>query len=433
MHDTMRLMDDVSRRHFVAGAAAAFLGVSFVPGLEKVMGAPAADIPANPPGGGKAKRCIYIFLTGGLSHIDTFDPKPGTSEQGPTKVIPTNVPGIALTEYLPGLAKQMDKIALIRSMTTKVGAHERGQYFMRTSYQPIATIRHPAMGAWVMKLGPATHLTLPGNVIVNPDSGHPGAGFLDSRFAPLAIGDPDAGLQNSHLPAGVTQSRFENRLSLTNQFDQSFRARYPQKDVQAYTDFYQDAVKLMSSKDLEAFDLDKESKSTRDAYGDNKFGQGCLLARRLAQRGVRFIEIDNGGWDTHQDNFDRLGDKMPEIDQGLSALLADLAAQGMLEDTLVAVCSEFGRTPKINERTGRDHHPRVFTTLLAGGGVKGGQVHGKSDDKAFAVADQPVEIPDFNATIAWALGLPISVQTKSASGRPFTVAAKGQPVTSLFA
>ncbi|QNN21128.1 DUF1501 domain-containing protein [Planctomycetales bacterium ZRK34] len=427
MHDSIRKMDDVSRRRFIAGAASTFLGVSVMP-WHRVLAAPAGGLAAAP----KAQHVIYLYLTGGMSHLDTLDPKPGAQEQGPTEAIATNVPGIQLASHFKSLAKQADKIALIRSMTTKVGAHERGQYFMRTSYQPLATIQHPALGAWAMKLGAKSNATLPGNILVNGPSQHPGAGFFDTRYAPLRIGNPTDGLQNSTLPKGVTEDRFNHRLDLSRQLDRTFEMRYPHKQVKAYTDFYQDAVRLMKSEDLAAFDLEKESQATRAAYGDDRFAQGCLLARRLVEHGVKFIEVQHGGWDTHTDNFDRIEDLAGTLDQALGALLSDLSSKGLLDKTMVVVASEFGRTPKINANQGRDHHPKVFTTLLAGGGIRGGQVYGSSDKTGFAVADNPVEIPDFNATIAWAMGLPLDQIATSPSGRPFTVAHKGQPLTMLF-
>jgi hypothetical protein len=427
MHDSIRKMDEVSRRRFVAGAASTFLGVSVMP-WRRLLAAPAGGLAPAP----KAQHVIYLYLTGGMSHLDTLDPKPGVEEQGPTETISTNAAGIQLASHFKSLAKQADKIALVRSMTTKVGAHERGQYFMRTSYQPLATIQHPAIGAWAMKLGAKSNHTLPGNILVNGPSQHPGAGFFDTRYAPLRIGNPADGLQNSTLPNGVTEKQFTHRLDLSHQLDRTFEMRYPHKQVKAYTDFYQDAVRLMKSEDLTAFDLEKESQATREAYGSDRFAQGCLLARRLVEHGVKFIEVQHGGWDTHADNFDRIEDLAGTLDQALGALLSDLSAKGLLDKTMVVVASEFGRTPKINANQGRDHHPRVFTTLLAGGGVRGGQVYGSSDKTGFAVADNPVEIPDFNATIAWAMGLPLEQIVTSPSGRPFTVAHKGKPLTMLF-
>ena len=196
---------------------------------------------------------------------------------------------------------------------------------------------------------------------------------------------------------------------------------------------YDEAVLLMRSDELEVFDLDREPDVLRDAYGRDRFGQGCLLARRLVEHNVRFVEVVLGGWDTHNENFEEMEEKCPELDRALATLLADLEARGMLEETLVVLATEFGRTPDINSRVGRDHHPQAFTCLLAGGGIRGGQVHGKTDREGREILEGKVTVPDFNATLAHALGLPLEHELTSPEGRPFTVAHKGVPVTSLFA
>ena len=419
--------NDQSRRAFVQRAANTFLGLSVAP----VIGSSVAQ--AADAGGGKAKHVIYIYLSGGMSHLDTLDPKPGSESQGPTQSISTVVPGVQLSEHMAGLAKQMDKATIIRSMTTTQGAHERGRYLAHTSYPPIATTRHASLGSWVYRMLSSENATLPGNVLIDGPSDHAGAGFMDSKYAPLPIGDPTEGLKHSTLPGSVTESRFSRRLRMASQLDSSFRTRYPHKAVRGYSDFYDDAVKLMKSKDLAAFDISKERAEIREAYGETKIGQAALLASRLVQHGVRFIEINNGGWDTHRNNFEELPEKATELDTALSTLLQDLTASGLLDSTLVVVATEFGRTPKINDFDGRDHHPAVFSTLLAGGGVKGGYVHGESDKRGYGVAEDKVGMDDFNATIAAAMGLQLDHTLMSPSGRPFTVAHKGKPVQQVFA
>ena len=435
MGSTVRDFDDISRRLFVTRAARAFLGVGMVPTLGGIapMWAVGDESAAAAGRAGSAKRVIYLYMTGGMSHLDTFDPKPGTDAQGPTQVIATNIDGVQVSQHLARTAQHMDKIALVRSLHSKQGAHDRGQYFMRTSYAPIATTRHPGLGAWIARLAARSNAALPGNVLIGNAGGHPGAGIMETRYAPLPIGDPQEGLKNSTPPAGVDEQTFERRLKLANTVDQAFRERYPQRQVRAYTAFYLDAVKLMSSADLKAFDLNLEKPETRSAYGQDRFGQGVLLARRLVEHGVRFVEVNFGGWDTHQDNFDRVEDQAATLDQALSALLEDLSSRGMLKDTLVVLATEFGRTPKINDNDGRDHHPRVFTCLMAGGGVKGGYVHGASDASGYEVASDGVTIPDFNATIAHALGIDTRKTIDSPDGRPFTLADKGSPITALLA
>lgn len=414
-----------SRRGFMTSAAGACLGVGLFPHFESQT--------LHAATGGKAKRVIYLYMSGGMSHIDTLDPKPQSSVQGPTKVIKTKADGIQLGEHLPGLAKHTDKMTIVRSLTSTQGAHERGNYFMHTSYAPLATIRHPSMAAWVANYGGRINQSLPASVLVGVGSRHPGVGYMESKYMPLRIGDPEKGLPYAKLPKNVSEKEFDRRRKLADTFDRNFRNRYPHKDVKAYTDFYNDAVTLMSSNDLEAFDLSKESKEVRARYGESRFGQGCLLARRLIERDVRFVEVELGGWDTHQDNYERVSERCQSLDAGLSSLLADLKSKGLLDSTLVVLASEFGRSPKINDRDGRDHHPKVFSGMLAGGGIKGGFVYGASDDKGHSPDQNEVKIPDFNATIAAAMGLPYSKVYQSKTGRPFTLADKGQPIKELFA
>lgn len=432
MKSLFNQLDDLSRREFAQFIAKAFLGVGLAPAaLGSSAFASARQESVSAPRG-RARNVIYLYMNGGMSQLDTFDPKPDADVRGPVEAIDTNAADVRISGYLPLLAKQMDKVAVIRSLQSNQGAHERGRYYMRTAYNLRGTIQHPAMGAWILRLSGWANETLPGNVRIGGDSQHPGAGFLEAKYAPLPIGDPEAGLQNSHLPKNVTFGRFEKRMSMAEKLDEQFRARYDLKQVRAYTDAYEDAVRLMKSKELEVFDLNREPSARRDAYGRNAFGQGCLLARRLVEREVRFVEVTYGGWDTHQNNFQRVQQRASVLDQALGALLVDLERRGMLEETLVVLATEFGRTPKINQNNGRDHYPQAFTGLLAGGGVRGGQAYGKTAPNGSEVEDNPVSIPDFNATIAYAVGLPLDEVVTSPSGRPFTVANKGKPITAIF-
>jgi hypothetical protein len=318
-------------------------------------------------------------------------------------------------------------------MNSTQGAHEQGQYYQRTSYELRSSIRHPSMGAWLQRFQDKGNPSLPASVMVGNDSRHPGAGFFESRFAPLVINDPEGGINNVKTNAWFTQERFENRLSTAKKLDAAFAQAYNVKNVRAYSDMYDDAVKMMKSEELKAFDLSAEPDALRTKYGKDNFGQGCLLARRLVEHGVRHVEVTFGNWDTHNANFTRVPELCDELDTALSTLLTDLASRGMLEDTLVVLATEFGRTPEINANDGRDHHPKAFTCLLAGGGIRGGQVYGSSDEKGFSVAENPVTIPNLNATIAYALGIPLDTVIYSPSKRPFTVADKGKPVLDLFA
>lgn len=428
------IKDPFSRRTFVAGAAKSFLGVSAMSALGgKVLAVPGQEA-SKFKQVATAHNVIYLYMTGGMSHLDTLDPKPENKDvMGLTGTIKTNVDGIQVSENLPLLARQMDKCSLIRSMFSTQGAHEQGQYYQHTSYTLRSSIRHPSMGAWLEKLQGRGNPTLPGSVMIGNDSRHAGAGFFESRFAPLMINDPDGGINNVKTNQWFTEERFQNRLSIAKQLDRQFAETYNVKNVRAYADMYDDALKMMKSEELKAFDLDSEPDALRAKYGKDRFGQGCLLARRLVENGVRFVEVTFGNWDTHNANFTRVPELCDELDAALSTLLQDLSSRGMLDNTLVVLVSEFGRTPAVNANDGRDHHATAFTTLLAGGGVRGGYVYGASDDHGGKAIDKPTSIPDFNATIAYALGLPLDQVLYSPSKRPFTVADKGKPVLDVFA
>jgi hypothetical protein len=328
------------------------------------------------------------------------------------------------------LAKQADKISIIRSMHSKTGVHAAGQYLIRTGYEQRSTIKHPALGAWAQHFKGPSHKTLPASVCVNrqPNNGN---GFFPASFSPLPILDPDAGLQNSK--AEVNATTFDKRMSLLDKLDSGFRDRFKTFGVTSYTEFYENTVKLMGSKDLEAFSIADEPSELREKYGKGKFGQGCLLARRLIEKGVRCVEVASGGWDMHNDIDNALDDRGAEMDKALAALLEDLSQRGILDSTIVVLCSEFGRGPKMNDRGGRDHHPKAFSTLLAGGGIKKGFIYGSSDKGGFEVADKAATVQDFLSTIGHAMGLPVDEVAMSPSNRPFTVGDKGVVIPELFA
>ena len=419
-------MNDPTRRDILLRAAG-LLGVSLLP-----MGLWANDPPAPGVVPATAKSLILLYMAGGMSHLDTLDPKPGREVQGAIGAIPSAVDGIMLGQHLPNLAKRLDRCALIRSLTSTQGAHEQGTYYVRTGYTQRGTARHPAFGAWTAQLLPRMNPTLPPYISIGGDSRHPGAGFLPAACGPLPIGDPSKGLQNASPAKGIDQARQDRRMALLEEMD-GVGSAPDAASVRAYHELYAEAVKLMASKDLAAFDLGQEPEAIRTSYGEDPFGNGCLLARRLVERGVRTIEVGLGGWDTHDDNADRVQDRCTILDRSLPTLLADLESRGLLATTLVAVVSEFGRSPKMNVRDGRDHHPKCFSALLAGGGVRGGQVHGASDEDGEAPARDRVLVPDFNATLAHALGCDLKRVVHAPDGRPFTVADKGSPVLSLFA
>jgi len=424
--------DELTRRQFVSNAARAYLGVHLFPMLGGTL---ASAAPAAAAKGGTAKSVIYLYMAGGMSHLDTFDPKPkNKAVMGKTEAIATKVDGLQIGHYLPKTASVMDKVCVINSMNSTQGAHEQGAYTMHTSYNLRGTIKHPSLGAWVVKLGGRIHPELPGFVAVDSAPEQAGGGFFGAKFSAALIGSPDDGLQDSRRSDSVTPEDFDRRLSLADKMNSQFHGRYPNADVKAYEELYREAINLMKSKDLKAFDLSQEPAATRALYGSGRFAQGCLLARRLVENGVRFVEVQLGGWDTHVDNFTGVAGRCKEFDQAYAALIADLDKSGKLKDTLVVVATEFGRSPEIQteHKDGRDHHPQAFSCLLAGGGVKGGVKHGLTDASGGKVKDGLVSIQDFNATIAYSLGLPYDTVVMSPTMRPFKIADKGLPVTSLF-
>lgn len=434
MNNLIHSTDTPTRRQFIGTAAKTFLGVSM---LNRLQGGRALAVPGLGTSALKqvatARNCIYLYMTGGMSHLDTFDPRPENKEvAGETEVIGSNADGIRISSSLPLMAQQMDKVALINSMVSTQGAHEQGQYYMHTSYTLRSSIRHPAMGAWLQKFQGRANPSLPGSVMIGNDSRHPGAGFFEAKYTPLMINDPDDGVANSRMNPWFTEDRFSSRLGTARKLDAAFARKYDVKNVRAYADMYDDAVRMMKSEELNAFDLSGESDKLRDSYGRESFGQGCLLARRLVEHGVRFVEVSFGSWDTHNSNFVRVPELCADLDGALSTLLQDLESRGLLDDTLVVLATEFGRTPAINQNDGRDHHPKAFTCLMAGGGIQGGQTYGKKDERGFDVVENRVTVPDFNATIAYAMGLPLDQVLYSPSKRPFTIADKGQPVTAIF-
>ena len=429
MNASLLRIDPLSRRSFVESLARTTLGVSALPMLARGADEAAPVDTTKLPGFGKAKRVIWLQMIGGMSHIDTFDPKAGDTK-GPKDPITTKA-GYQLGGALPKLAaEQSDKLAIIRSMTSKTGVHAAGQYVMRTAYEQRTTVKHPALGAWGQQLLGPSHKTLPSSVCINRGSDH-GNGFFSAAFSPLPIHDPEAGLQYSQMDAPAEV--MEKRLALLNKLDNSFRAKFQDINLKSYTDFYDQTLTLLTSQDLKAFKLDDEPADLREKYGQNKFGQGCLLARRLIEHNVRFVEVAFGSWDMHNDIDDGLDDKGTALDTGVAALMGDLQSRGLLDSTLIVICSEFGRTPKINSRNGRDHYPKVFSTVLAGGGVKGGFIYGSSDKEGKEVADKQATVQDFHSTIGHAMGMNVDQVVMSTSGRPFTVGDKGRVIGELFA
>ena len=422
---------EITRRDFAAKTASSMLGVGLLGNFASNAARAAFEGSSKLRQVATAKNVIYLYMSGGQSHMDTWDPKEGVETAGPTKPIKTSADGVRISEYLPLTSKQMHHGTVINSLSSTQGAHEQGNYMMHTSYELRGTIRHPAMGAWLNVFQGGGNTTLPNFVFIGNDSRHPGAGFFPAAHSPLYVNNPENGLKN--IRSSVPEDKFMKRMALADELDKDFRATYPHRNVKAYADMYDDAMAMMKSEDLKAFDLTQEAPDVRAAYGKEAFGQGCLLARRLVERGVRFVEVSLGGWDTHNANFVRVPELCDILDKGLASLIADLNSRGLLEETLVVLTSEFGRTPDINQNVGRDHYPKAFSAVMFGGGVRGGYVYGKTDKEGREVVENKVKIQDFNASIGYAMGLPLDQVVFSPCKRPFTVADKGQPLTDIFA
>ena len=431
MKSSLNRLDDISRRAFITNMARTCLGVSLIPpaGLARSLETSAPKF---------ASHVIYLYMRGGMSHIDTFDTKPDApaGHQGPVKTIKTKADGLTLSGYFPKLAEHGKKLAVVRSMHHTQGAHEPGLYKVLTGYELSASVRHPALGSWVARQVTQGHSTLPAYIRLAGLAGHPSSGFMDARYAPVPVLDASKGLEHTRLQNGDSMTSLRKRSGLAEKLNQGFFARYPMADVKAHADIYADAIKLMTSKDLEAFDLTQEKSRQLEDYGGDDFGRGLLLARRLVERGTKFVEIELGGWDTHTDNFLQVEYLASRVDSGVSVLLEDLESRGLLESTLVVLTTEFGRGPRI-EGTGRGHHPIAFSSFIAGGGVKGGQAYGKTDETGTHVIENPVTVLDFHATIGALLGVPPQETISAGSGGSFNIyggtgAKRGVPIAALI-
>ena len=390
------------------------------------------------------RACILLWMGGGPSQLDTFDPKPGHANGGQFKAIETAVPGISICEHLPEMAKSMQDLAIIRSMSTKEGDHGRATYHLHTGYRPQGAIQYPTLGSLVSHELGHDDAPIPNYVSILPqtvfNSKAYAPGFLGPKRAPLVVGD--AGRRPQPAPADgkvagygpplevknlgnsdlVRSSWYEDRLNLLNDLEDDFASHSPGLAAESHRTAIQQAVRLMRSEARQAFELDEEPAALREKYGKHRFGQSCLLARRLIERGVAFVEISHSdnpaAWDTHNDGFTQLKPLLATLDQGWSTLLSDLRDRGLLESTLVVWMGEFGRTPVINPQAGRDHFPTAWSTVLSGGGIKGGQVYGQTSAAGDAVTDKPVAVNQFLATVCRSLGIDHTKQNPSNVGRP---------------
>jgi uncharacterized protein (DUF1501 family) len=426
-----------SRREFLYVGLLGGLGLS-LPGFlqQKALGAQKFYATKDGP----AKGIIHIFLPGGLAHQESFDPKPFAPAEyrGPFGAIDTSLPGIQFGEKIPQLAKLADKMTVIRSMSHGEAAHERGTHNMFTGYRPSPALQYPSIGSVIShELGSQNNLP-PYVCVPSVPNEFANSGFLSSAYGPFALGsDPAQGnfqVRDLNLPGNVSADRFARRRSLLETVDHHFRTLEESDAIDSMDAFYQHAYKLISSESArEAFNLKAEPDALKDLYGRHAPGQRMLLARRLIEAGTRFVSITAGGWDHHDNLKGGIERELPAVDQAIAALITDLEQRGMLDETLVMVTTEFGRTPKINPTGGRDHWPRVFSVMLAGGGIKKGLVHGSSDALGGEVDTDGVTVEDLATTIYHQIGITADKELMAPGNRPIEIVDGGKVLESILA
>ncbi len=416
-----------------------FLKVGVISGLGLTLGDYFRFSDARAQSGSKAESIIFIFLAGGMSHLDTFDPKPYApiEYRGEAGTVETNT-GEVFGGVFSGLATVADKIAVIRSMTHGEAAHERGTHNMLTGYKPSPAIVYPSMGSVVAhEFGPRNDL--PGYIAI-PGAGDPfmGSGYLSSAYGPFSVGgEPSADgfqVRDLNLSSDVTPERMEGRKTLLASVDSHFAALEKTDALDAMDSYYQRAYALISSQAArEAFNIAAEPAELRDAYGRTAMGQRLLLSRRLVEAGARFVSVIDGGWDMHTNIKAGMQNQAPALDKGVTALITDLASRGLLEKTLVVLTTEFGRTVRINKDGGRDHWPKAFSVMMAGGGIKGGVIHGATDAYGAEPSNSPVGPGDVAATVFTQLGIDPTRKLMSAGDRPIDIVRDGSVIAEVTA
>ncbi|MEM6278907.1 MAG: DUF1501 domain-containing protein [Verrucomicrobiota bacterium] len=427
-----------NRREFLQVGFAGGLGLT-LPELLKVEASAQAKFYESKEG--VAKSLIHIYLPGGMAHQESWDPKPYSPSEyrGPYKAINTNVDGVQFSENFKHLAKVADKMSVIRSMTHGEAAHERGTHNMFTGYRPSPAIEFPSFGSVIShEFGPRKNLP-PYVCVPNTPNEFAGTGYLSSMYGPFAVGSDPADLKNFKvrdltLPNGVDGARFERRRTLLEAVDSHFRNMEQADQIDAMDSFYQKAYSLIGSAEARnAFDLTKEDDKIKERYGKNQAGMRMLLSRRLVESGVRLVTMTYGSWDHHDKIKDNIARQVPDFDKALATLLTDLDERGLLDSTLVMVSSEFGRTPKINKTDGRDHWPRVFSTMLAGGGIKRGFVYGSSDSLASEPDTNPVDVESFAKTVYHQMGINADKELIAPGPRPMEIVDGGEVIEELIA
>jgi uncharacterized protein (DUF1501 family) len=413
----------ICRRGWLRNVSAASLAAGTV-GWTDVLSVRADDLRKQ------GMACILLWMQGGPSQFETFDPKPGHANGGEKQAIATAIPGVQFSENLPKLAKQAGDLAVVRSMTTKEGNHQRASFLLHTSYIPTASVNYPTMGAVVSHQLRDAACQLPSFVRIGPrfvNSGN--GGLLGTEFDAFSV--PNAGRLPDNVKPATETDRYQRRLALVNKLEGVASAKPP--EVADHQKLYDQASRMILSPQMQAFDLDKESDKLREAYGRTEFGSACLLARRLVESGVTFVEVGLGNWDTHFDNFTATSRLCGQLDQPFAYLIEDLKQRGMFERTLVVWMGEFGRTPRVNPRGGRDHYPRAFSAVLAGAGIHGGRTLGATDAGGESVTDRPVTEKDLFQTVYKSLKINAGKENMSPIGRPIKLVDGGAPVNELFA
>ena len=440
------LFHKFQRREMLRHLGLSLLGTScagWLPGL-------AAQLADNPQ---RRRHCILLWMNGGPSQTDTFDMKPNHRNGGEFKEVSTSAAGLRISEHLPLLAQHGEHLAVVRSVSTKEGDHARGTHLVRTGHAPMGDVAHPSIACSLSKEMADADALLPHYVSVapRPEISPPsfGPGFLGQRYAPAIVagsrrdaGQPasnrmemaDLKLQHIHPPPGVSVQQADRRMKLWAELEKKFLKDRTANSFQAHHDLYQKAASLMTPAVRDAFDLTSEPAKVRERYGPGSFGQGCLLARRLVQRGVPFVEValgDGLAWDTHEDNFGRVRTLSNELDAGWATLMTELDERGLLDSTTILWMGEFGRTPVINANGGRDHFPTAWSCVFAGGGIAGGQAFGRTGADGTTVEENKVSIGDVLATLSTALGVSPDHENVTNSNRPLKIA-EGTPISELL-
>ena len=424
----------MNRKNFIKIGSAGILSLPYL--LEQEAIAKAKYYPTID---GPAKSIIHIYLPGGMAHQESWDPKPYAplEYRGPFSAIDTKIPGIQFSENMKNMANIADKISVVRSLTHGEAAHERGTHNMFNGHKPSPAIQYPSYGSVIShELGGRENLP-PYVCIPNQPNQYAGSGYLSSRYSPFSLGSDPANsnfkVRDLELPGGIDPDRFSSRRSLLQMIESDFNSFEKSDALSSMDTFYQNAYQMISSpKAREAFDISKESESIKEKYGKNQAGMRMLLARRLVEAGVRLVTLTYGGWDHHQNIENAFSTQGSILDQALASLISDLDDRGLLDSTLVMVNSEFGRTPKINKDAGRDHWPRVFSSVLAGGGIKQGFVYGSSDAFATTVEDNPVSPMDYAKTVYNQIGINADKELMAPGDRPMEIVDGGRVIKELL-